>query len=253
MVIDGEDQKEELVHTLEEGKDNERSGEQEKGGGEGEGEEGAGDAQREGEMRGGAGGVDGTKAPGAGVPHDGDRGGTIVELAGPGAQGYAGGAGAADEDGGQRRAVASVEAGAEAGTAGGGTGRETDEAVPAPGEDPGREGGDEDSLIGCDDEEEEDGQPERAGTSAGGDDHRSPRGEDDRPGGGPPARGLDQDVLQVGEERVGGPDGGAEGEEWRPPPSEERPREGGIERGTGPVPGTGIDLGAEVPDQRTAG
>lgn len=250
MVIDGEDQKEDLVHNLGGSQGDERSGKQGQGGR--EGEEGTGDTQRQGEVRGGAGGLDGTAAPGASVPEALDLGGDLVELAGSGAAGDAGGAGTADEDRRQRGAVASLEAGEEAGSAGGAAGSEADEAGPAAGEDRRGQGDNRDGLSGCGYEREEE-RDAGEGVVAGGDDHRGPGGEAERPGSGPEAGGLDQDVLQVGKAGVGRSGGGVEDEKWRPPRPEEGPREGSAAGGAGPVPRAGADLATEVSDPGTAG
>ncbi len=255
MTIDDEDRKQELVHNLGEGRADENDGDEGEGGRE-EGQ-GAEDPRGEGALRGGPGSVDGAEEAVAGLPADGDHGGGAVELAGPGDEGYAGGPGAEGEDGRGPRPLASSEAGGEAEAEGGGERREADEALQEAGEDQGRgeEGGGEDGIIGYGDDEEEpeEGRPDGAGASDGGDDHRGPGGEDHRPGSGPEAGGLGQDLLQVGEEGAGRTGDGPGGEGGWASPAEEGPGEGDLDRGAGPVPGGGADLEAEVPYPGAAG
>jgi len=254
MVVDGEEKKEELNHTIEEGKNHEPGRDEGQGGREDgrKDEEGAGGAQREGEVRGGAGGVDGEETPGAGVPEAGGLGGDTHELAGPGAQGYAGGPGAPEEADGRRGAADAAEAGAEAQPSSGGAGSEGIEAPGTPGQDPGGQGREQAVLNGRSDEETS-GVGRGEGAPSGGGDHQGPGGGDDGAGSDAKSRDLGQDILQVGEAGAPSSDGGAPGAARGSSAASPGPGEGGTQTGAGPVATAGSGLGAEKPDPGSAG
>ena len=254
MVVEGEEKKEELNHKLTEGKNHEPDGSEAPGRREdgSEGEEGADRAQREGEVRGGAGGVDGEEKAGAGLPEARGLGGDPHELAGPGAQGYAGGPGAAEETSRLGGAADAGEAGEEAQPPGGGEGSEVIEAPGTPGEVPGGEARGEAGLSEGEDEDRR-GERRGEGAEARGGDHQGSGGGDDGPGGGEKPLDLPQDVLQVGEACSPGLDGGAPGAAGREAGASPGPGEGGTEAGERPLAEGGPDLGGEEPDPGSAG
>ena len=254
MVVDGDEKKEEVNHELTEGETHEPGGDEGEGGRKDgrEGEEGESGAQREGEVRGGAGDLDGAAEAGAGLPEARGLGGDPHELAGPGAQRYAGGPGAAEEACGRGGAADAGEAGAQACASGGGAGGESVEAPGAVGEAPGGEGRGEGVLIGGDDEARR-REIRGEGAEARGGDHQGPLGGDDSPGGGQKPLDLPQDVLQVGKACTPGLDGSASGDNGGPQSPSQGPGEGGAQKGAGPVAEGGPDLGGKKPDPGSAG
>ena len=254
MVVDGDEKKEEVNHELTEGETHEPGGDEGEGGRKDgrEGKEGAGGPQREGEVRGGARGVDGAAEAGAGLPKARGLGGDPHELAGPCAQGYAGGPGAAEEACRLGKSADAGEAGAEACPSGGGAGSKVIEAPGASGEAPGGEGRGETVLIGGGDEGTR-GDGRGAGAEACGGDHQGPGGGDDGKSSGQKPLDLPQDVLQVGEAGAPGADGSAPGDNGGSQSPTQGPGEGGVEAGAGPLAEGGPDLGGEKPDPGSAG